>query len=58
MCAGIDQLTVGAPEDNADITAVISAKSADFIEARPYLMYSPLFSFLIEQFEFLRGRIT
>jgi len=32
VCAGIAKLSVGQPEDNADITAVISKKSADFIE--------------------------
>lgn len=32
VSAGIAKLKVGQPEDNADITAVVSAKSADFIQ--------------------------
>ena len=32
VCAGIAKLKVGQPEDNADITALVSAKSADYVE--------------------------
>lgn len=32
VVAGVENLTVGAPEDNATITPVISTSSADFIE--------------------------
>ena len=32
MIAKVERLTVGQPEDDADITPVVSAKSADFIE--------------------------
>jgi glyceraldehyde-3-phosphate dehydrogenase (NADP+) len=32
VIAKVERLTVGQPEDDADITAVVSAKSADFIE--------------------------
>ena len=31
-CEGIAKLKVGQPEENADITAVVSAKSADYIQ--------------------------
>lgn len=31
-CAAVGKLSVGLPEDDADITAVVSEKSADFIE--------------------------
>lgn len=30
---GVKKLTVGRPEDNADITPVVSQSSADFIES-------------------------
>lgn len=33
IVAGASKLSVGAPEDNANITAVISSSSADFIES-------------------------
>jgi glyceraldehyde-3-phosphate dehydrogenase (NADP+) len=33
VCAGIAKLKIGQPEDNADITAVVSQKSADYIQA-------------------------
>ena len=36
--AGIALLRVGQPEDDADITAVVSKSSADFIEARRQLL--------------------
>ena len=32
VAAGVGKLSVGQPEDDADITAVVSAKSADFIQ--------------------------
>jgi hypothetical protein len=35
--AGVDKLTVGRPEDNPDITPVISEASANFIQVR-YVM--------------------
>ena len=33
VCAGMTKLKVGQPEDNADITAVVSAKSADYVQS-------------------------
>lgn len=33
VCAGMAKLTVGQPEENADITAVVSAKSADYVQS-------------------------
>lgn len=32
MAAGVEKLRVGAPEDDADITPVVSESSANFIE--------------------------
>jgi glyceraldehyde-3-phosphate dehydrogenase (NADP+) len=31
VLAGVEKLTVGRPEDNCDITPVVSSSSADFI---------------------------
>ena len=33
VCTGMAKLKVGQPEDNADITAVVSAKSADYVQS-------------------------
>lgn len=32
VCAGVAKLTAGQPEDDADITALVTSKSADFVQ--------------------------